>query len=239
MTQHEETGTATDQPVPPAPQPDQPDHPSPYLDAGGSVPQAYLAPPQPGQPKYGSGPGLGSGRPPFGPPQLAGRQARYQQPGYGQPGARSSYGPAARRDPVLASPWERLAASVLDWIIIFGVATLAFISPLLQIWHQLDAVATHYADPNSPDAQAAIDGILRNPSNEHALLFWFLAMFGIALAYYWLQHAFWGATIGKRALGTRVVAASDRSAIGVRAANTRVPSARLPMVAPQNACCSQ
>jgi len=218
MTQHEETGTATDQPVPAASQPDQP---SPYLDAGGSVPQAYLAPPQPGQPKYGAPAGLGSSRPQFGPSQLAGRQARYQQPGYGQPGARSGYGPAARRDPALAAPWERLAASVLDWIIIFGVATLAFISPLLRIWHQLDAVATRYTDPNSPDAQAAMDGILRNPSNEHALLFWFLAMFGIALAYYWVQHAAWGATIGKRALGTRVVAASDRSAIGVRAAGIR------------------
>jgi len=221
MTQHEETGTATGQPVPPAPQPDQPDHPSPYLDAGGSVPHAYLAPPQPGQPKYGAPTGLGSGRPPYGPPQLAGRQARYQQPGYGQPGARGSYGPAARRDPALAAPWERLAATVLDWIIIFGVATLAFISPLLQIWRQLDAVATRYTDPNSPDAQAAMDGILRNPSHEHALLFWFLAMFGIALAYYWVQHAAWGATIGKRALGTRVVAAGDRSAIGVRAAGIR------------------
>jgi uncharacterized RDD family membrane protein YckC len=218
MTQHEETGTATDQPVPPAPQPDQPDHPSPYLDAGGSVPQAYLAPPQPGQPKYGTAPGLGPGRPAFGPPQLAGRQAKYSQPGYGRSGG---IGPAPRRDPALAAPWERLAASVLDWIIIFGVATLAFISPLLQIWRQLDAVATHYTDPSSPDAQAAIDGILRNSSNEHALLFWFLAMFGIGLAYYWVQHAAWGATIGKRALGTRVVAASDRSAIGVRAAGIR------------------
>jgi len=221
MTQHEETGTATGQPVPPAPQPGQPDQPSPYLDAGGSVPQAYLAPPQPGQPKYGAPTGLGSGRPPFGPPQLAGRQAKYQQPGYGQPGARGSYGPAARRDPAIAAPWERLAATVLDWIIIFGVATLAFISPLLRIWHQLDAVATRYTDPNSASAQSAMDGILRNPSNEHALLFWFLAMFGIALVYYWVQHAAWGATVGKRALGTRVVAASDRSAIGVRAAGIR------------------
>jgi uncharacterized RDD family membrane protein YckC len=222
MTQHEETGTATDQPVPPAPQPEQPDNPSPYLDAGGSVPQAYLAPPQPGQPKYGTPPALGPGRPPVGPPQLAGRQARYSQPGYGHPGgARGGMGLAARRDPVIAAPWERLAASVLDWIIIFGVATLAFISPLLQIWRELQAVATHYTDPNSPVAQAAIDGILRDPSNEHALLFWFLAMFGIALAYYWVQHAAWGATIGKRALGTRVVAAADRSAIGVRAAGIR------------------
>jgi uncharacterized RDD family membrane protein YckC len=227
MTQHEETGTATDQPVPqpgqPASHPDQPVLPSPYLDAGGSVPQAYLAPPQPDQPKYGAPPGLGPGRPQFGPPQLAGRQARYAQPGYGRPGAaRGALGPAARRDPAIAAPWERLLASVLDWIIIFAVATLAFISPLMRIWRQLQAVATQYAaHPNSPVGQAAIDGILRNPSNERALLFWFLAMFGIALTYYWVQHAAWGATIGKRALGTRVVTATDRSAIGIRAAGIR------------------
>ncbi|HUB40143.1 MAG TPA: RDD family protein [Streptosporangiaceae bacterium] len=226
MTQHEETGTAADQAVPPpgqpAPNPDQPVHPSPYLDTGGSVPQAYLAPPQPGQPKYGTPSGLGPGRPQFGPPQLAGRQARYTQPGYGRAGgARGAFGPAARRDPAIAAPWERLVASLLDWIIIFAVATLAFISPLMQIWQQLETAATRYADPNSPEAQAAIDGILRNPSNERALLFWFLAMFGIALTYYWVQHAAWGATIGKRALGTRVVTATDRSAIGVRAAGIR------------------
>ncbi|HXB48231.1 MAG TPA: RDD family protein [Streptosporangiaceae bacterium] len=226
MTQHEETGTAADQPVPPpgqaAPHPDQPVRPSPYLDTGGSVPQAYLAPPQPGQPKYGTPPGLGPGQPQFGPPQLAGRQARYTQPRYGRPGgARGAYGPAARRDPAIAAPWERLVASIVDWIIIFAVATLAFISPLMQIWRQLQAVATQYTVPNSPDAQAAIDGILRNPANERALLFWFLAMFGIALAYYWVQHAAWGATIGKRALGTRVVTATDRSAIGIRAAGIR------------------
>jgi len=223
MTQHDETGTATDQPAPPpgqpAPDPEQPAYPSPYLDTGGSVPQAYLAPPQPGQPKYGTPTGFGPGRPQFGPPQIAGRQARYQQP---RPGtARGAFGPAARRDPVIAAPWERLLASVLDWIIIFAVATLAFISPLLQIWRQLQAVATHYTDPNSPDAQAAIDVILRDPSNQHALLFWFLAMFGIALAYYWVQHAAWGATIGKRALGTRVVTAKDHAAIGIRAAGFR------------------
>jgi uncharacterized RDD family membrane protein YckC len=225
MTQHDETGTAADQPVPPPGQsafhPDQPAQPSPYLDTGGSVPQAYLAPPQAGQPKYGTPSGLGPGRPQFGPPQLTGRQARYQQPGYGRPGgARGAYGPAARRDPAIAAPWERLVASVLDWIII-AVATLAFISPLLQIWRQLQAVATHFTNPNSPDAQAAIDGILRDPSNQRALLFWFLAMFGIAVAYYWVQHAAWGATIGKRALGTRVVNAADRSAIGIRAAGIR------------------
>lgn len=57
--------------------------------------------------------------------------------------------------------------------------------------------------------------------NEHVLLYWFLGMFGIALAYYWVQHAAWGATIGKRALGLRVVRAADRSRIGITAAGVR------------------
>jgi uncharacterized RDD family membrane protein YckC len=46
-------------------------------------------------------------------------------------------------------------------------------------------------------------------------------MFGIALAYFWVQHAAWGATVGKRALGVRVVRASDQSRIGVAAAGIR------------------
>ena len=227
MTQHDETSTATDQPEP---APAQAVPPSPYLDSGGSVPQAYLAPPQPGLPKYGTAPGLQPGQRQFGPVrqpagrQAAGRQAvgqsGYQQPGYGRPAsARSAF--ALRRDPAIAAPWERLAATVLDWIIIFAVATLAFISPLEQISRQMQAVATHYTDLYSPDAQAAIDAIMRDPANQRALVLWFLAMFGIALAYYWIQHAAWGATIGKRALGSRVVTASDHSAISIRAAGVR------------------
>jgi uncharacterized RDD family membrane protein YckC len=234
MTQHDETGTATGQPAP-AQQPpgqDQPARPSPYLDTGSSLPQAYLAPPQPGQPKYGTAPGAWSAGGQFGQPGAGQQGAWYQgrpvpgqgstPPGYGRPrSARQAFGPAARRDPAIAGPWERLLASMLDWIIIVAVASLAFISPLLQISREMQAVATRYTDVNSPQEQAALNAIMRDPSNQRALLFWFLAMFGIALVYYWAQHAIWGATIGKRALGTRVVTATDRSKIGVRAAGIR------------------
>ncbi len=181
------------------------------------MPQAYLAPPQPGQPKYGT-----PARParvlavrqpgPVRPRRRSLRafgQSGHPQQGYGRPAsARGAF--AVRRDPAIAAPWERLAATVIDWIIIFAIPTLAFISPLEQISRQMQAVHAHYADLYSPDAQAAIDAILRDPSNQRALLFWFVAMFGIALAYYWVQHAAWGATIGKRALGTRVVKAADQ-----------------------------
>ncbi len=237
MTQQDETGqgTATDQtaPVPPDdqsyPAATSPS-PSPYLEAGESVPQAYLAPPQPGQPTFGapapaSQRSYGSARQAFSPSRPA--QPGYGQPGYGQPGdrrpssARRGFGPQSRRDPALAAPWERLIACVLDWMIIFTASVLAFISPLLRIWHELQAIASHFTNLNSPDAQAAINAISRDPANQHALLYWFLGMFGIALVYFWVQHAAWGATLGKRALGTRVVTAAGSGSIGVGAAGIR------------------
>jgi uncharacterized RDD family membrane protein YckC len=228
MTQQDETGqgAATDQPVP--------SQPSPYLDAGESVPQAYLAPPQPDKPSFGAppayrpglrtgggGPGQQThGQPGYGQPGY-GQQPGYGRPRYGQPGNRSITGAQSRRDPALAAPWERLVASILDWFIIFVVSVVAFWSPLVRVWREFKAISLNYQDVASPAAQAALNNMFREPSNQHALLYWFLGMFGIALAYYWVQHAAWGATIGKRALGVRVVQAGDRSRIGVRAAGIR------------------
>jgi uncharacterized RDD family membrane protein YckC len=219
MTQQNETereGTRPEQPAPSATA--GPVYPSPYLDGGEAVPQAYLAPPQAGQPSFGT-PRASQGGRPFG-----GGQPRYGQPRYGQPPAgRPAPGTpvAARRDPALASPWYRLTASALDWFIIILVSVLAFWSPLSQIWHEIQAITSHYQDLTSPAAQAAIDSISRDPANERTLVYWLIAIFGIALVYYWVQHAAWGATIGKRALGMRVVRATDRSRIGVRQAGIR------------------
>jgi uncharacterized RDD family membrane protein YckC len=234
MTQQDDTAQGTPEQSRPLP--------SPHLDAGGSVPQAYLAPPQPGQPSYGSPAAYrpsrrsygssrqpsgqqGDGQPGYGQPgnrQPGNRQSGNGRRGYGRPGnARGPFGGASRRDPAIAAPWERLIASILDWIIIFVVSVLLFLSPLLQVWRDWQAITSRYPDLYSPAAQAAIDSISRDPATEHALVYWFLGMFGIALAYYWVQHAAWGATLGKRAMGTRVVTAADRSQIGVRAAGIR------------------
>jgi uncharacterized RDD family membrane protein YckC len=128
---------------------------------------------------------------------------------------------SARRDQALATPWSRLAASTLDWIIIILASVIAFWAPLSRMWRELEAIATRYTDLTSPAAQAAINSISRNPANQRTLLFWLAAMFGIALVYYWAQHAVWGATVGKRALGLRVVRAADRGRIGVRQAGIR------------------
>jgi uncharacterized RDD family membrane protein YckC len=220
------------QPAPTAeasePAPSGPAYPSPYLDGGEAVPHAYLAPPQPGQPRYGTPPGAPGGRP-YGYGQPGYGQPGYGQPGYGQPGYGQPGGvppsprmaAAARRDPALATPWSRLAAAALDWIIIILVSVIAFWSPLSRMWREVEAITSRYTDLTSPAAQAAINSIERNPANQRALLYWLLAMFGIALAYYWAQHAAWGATVGKRALGVRVVRAADRGRIGVRQAGIR------------------
>lgn len=223
MTEHDHTGqTATDQDpesgsragLQPTGEP--PALPSPYLGPGETVPHAYLAPPQPGQPSYGS---------PKAPAQRSfgsGRQLTSSSPAGRPPRrARTAFGPMTGRDPVLAVPGERLAACLLDWIIIFVASVLAFLSPLLHVWHQFQAVATRYPNLSAPGAQAAVDAIARDPANQRAVLYWFLAIFGIALVYYWVQHAAWGATVGKRVLSIRVVTAADRSGIGVRTAGLR------------------
>lgn len=189
-----------------------------------ALPEAYLAPPQPGQPSYGTLAHPGgrpfAGRPGYGQPgngQPAGGQPGYGRPASGRPGL----GAAARRDPALAPPWQRLAAQTIDWIIIIAVSVIAFWSQLSVVWREVQAVTGRYPDLSNPAAQAAINSISVSPANQHALLYWFLGIFGLALAYYWVQHAAWGATIGKRALGMRVVRASDRSRIGVLAAGIR------------------
>ncbi|HTA01110.1 MAG TPA: RDD family protein [Streptosporangiaceae bacterium] len=221
MTQQDETsqGAATDQPVP--------SRPSPYLDAGESVPQAYLAPPQTGKPSYGAPPGYrpglrlrGSSQQPYTQPGQ-GQQPGNGQQGYGQPASRRFGGAQPRRDPAIASPWERLAACTVDWIIIFGVSVVVFWSPLLRVARELNAITATYKEGSSPAAQAALDSIFRNPANAQVLLHWAYSVFGIALAYYWAQHAAWGATVGKRIFGVRVVRAADQSRIGIKAAGIR------------------
>ncbi len=221
MTQQDETdrNAATDEPVA--------SRPSPYLDAGESAPQAYLAPPQPDQPSYGTPPAYrtrlrtgGSGPQPYA-QRGYGQQPGSAEPRYGQAGSRPAGGMRSRRDPAIAAPWERLAACILDWIIIIAISVLVFWSPLIRVWREFQTITANYQSVSSPAAQAAINNIARDPANQHALLYSFLGMFGIALAYYWVQHAAWGATIGKRALGVRVVQATDQSRISVKAAGIR------------------
>jgi uncharacterized RDD family membrane protein YckC len=193
--------------------------PSPYLEAGESIPQAYLAPPQPDQPRYGSPPQ--SYRPvqqPYG-----GAQQPYGQQSYGQqPYGRQGYGARrATRDPALAAAWERLLASMVDWVLILAVSVIILLSPILAVWHRLESLVASYQNMDSPAAQTAFKNLLTSQATVSTALHFWVAAFAIALVYYWAMHATLGATLGKLALGLRVVSAADRAKITVRAAGIR------------------
>jgi uncharacterized RDD family membrane protein YckC len=182
--------------------------PSPYLAEGHSVPEAYPAPPQAGQPGYGMPDGaFPSGRG-YGPAPGG---------GYGRPQARAT----AARDPALAGGWERFAACSLDWFLIFVAASLPLLTPLLRILHQLENVALQSQTLSQSAAQAAMYNILLAPATTRTIIVFELLTLGIALAYFWVLPAVWGTTLGKSALGLRVVTAADRTTIGVRAAGLR------------------
>jgi uncharacterized RDD family membrane protein YckC len=219
MTQQDETarGAAADQ-TPPS-------FPSPYLEASEAAPEAYPAPAQPDQPKYGTPPPYrtrvqtnASGAQPYA-RQGYGQQSGYGQTGYRQAGSRPVRG--TLRDPALAAPAQRLAASFVDWLIIYIVSMLLYWSPLLKIAREMRAILANAQGQASPAAQAAVNGLLADPTTQRVLLYWLLTMFGLALAYYWVQHAAWGATVGKRALGLRVVQATDQRRVGIKAAGIR------------------
>jgi uncharacterized RDD family membrane protein YckC len=129
---------------------------------------------------------------------------------------------------------------IIDWIIIIIVSVIVFWSQLSVVWRELQAVSGRYPNLTTPAAQAALNSISGDPANQHALLYWFLGIFGLALVYYWVLHAAWGATVGKRAMGVRVVRAADRSRLGVLAAGIRAvaflagPAIFLLLVSPFN-----
>lgn len=167
--------------------------PSPYLEPGQTVPAAYLAPPQPGKPSYGS-------------PEARPLGAR--APRSPRRDARDARSPAAsERDPALASASQRFFAALADWILINVLSSLLFWSQLQQFQRLGQEALARYQNPDSAATQAAVDSLLRSSALEHAFEHLVVGLFVVALVYFWVQHAFGGATIGKRLTG--IVLARD------------------------------
>jgi uncharacterized RDD family membrane protein YckC len=226
----------------------------------GAPPQpGYGTPPQPGygtppQPGYGSQPQSGYGTPPqpgYGQPGYAqpgygqqgyGQQG-YGQQGYGQPGYAQPYGSpyqpypgtgyqyGPRKDPTLAEWWQRLLARMIDWVIVGLISSPLWIPAFTTYVNKLRSISNQYGgNLNTPAAQTAI-----NHAGGHLFGKLFLAGLAAALlmfAYDWVQHGLWGRTIGKRALGTKVVTASDRSKVSGGAAGGRAAVFALPPIVP-------
>ena len=201
----------------------------------GSQPQpGYGTPPQP--PGYGSQPQQGYPQPGYG-------QQGYGQPGYGQPGYAQPYGSAYQpypgtgyqygpgKDPTLAEWWQRLLARMIDWVIVGVISSPLWIPAFTTYVNKLRSISNQYGgNLNTPAAQTAIDH-----AGGHLFGKLFLAGLAAALllfAYDWVQHGLWGRTLGKRALGTKVVSASDRSKVSGGAAGGRAAVFALPPIVP-------
>ncbi|TDC71605.1 RDD family protein [Actinomadura sp. GC306] len=177
--------------------PQDPGGPGPY---GGEQPyggqQPYGEQPYGQQPPY---------REPYGQQQPYGQgpygeQPYGQQPGYGDlpkypgqsgHGGTGGYGEPAQR---LASRWARLGAAIVD-IVLLGIVTSLISLPFVD-WGSV-------FDPDTGESLYYSNAQLS--SNAIGVV--------LAFFYYWLMHAKWGQTIGKKLLGIRVVRETDGQAI--------------------------
>jgi uncharacterized RDD family membrane protein YckC len=198
---------------------------------GAAGTQAYPSYPQPGygQPSNQAYPSYP--QPSYGQP---GNQAypSYPQPGYGQPYQPYSY-QLAGKDPALAEWWRRLLARIIDGLILAVVFSPLWIPPWRTFFNAVAAIANRYPSgttlstmPGARNAIATAEGHLVGKLVVVGLLYYL-----VAFLYDWIQHWAWGQTIGKRALGTRVVRDDGNPAVGAgRAAGRGAIYALTPLV---------
>jgi uncharacterized RDD family membrane protein YckC len=174
-------------------------------------PQQYSAPP------YGTSPHYGT-PPPYAAPQP-----------YGTPYPAYAPGLPVGPEPDLAERWRRLLGRLIDILVLTIVATPIALAVLSHSFSQYQRIVNRYPDLNTPAAQAAIshaDGRLLGSWLVFACIVAVLSFF-----YDSIQHGLWGQTLGKRALGTRVVSADDRSKIsGGTAAGRAAMYALIPVI---------
>jgi uncharacterized RDD family membrane protein YckC len=199
----------------------------------GQTEPGYAGQSYPGYPQSGYGQPHPTSPPSYGQPSYG--QPSYGQPGYGQPGyPQPGYGQPyqpyqahgrqlAGKDPALAEWWRRLLARVIDGLILGVVFSPLWIPLWRNFFNQLTAIANRYpSGANLAAIPAAKSAIATAESHLVGKLFVItLAFYLVAFCYDWIQHALWGQTVGKRALGTVVVKADGSPRVGAGAAAGR------------------
>jgi uncharacterized RDD family membrane protein YckC len=177
----------------------------------------YAGPPQNGAPPYGTSPHYGTA------PPYAGLRP------HGTPYLAYAAGLPAGPEPDLAEWWRRLLGRLIDILVLAILTTPVAVAVLSHAFSQYQGVLDRYPDLNTPAAQTAIsraDGRLFGSWLIFACIIAVLSFF-----YDSIQHGLWGQTLGKRALGTRVVSADDRSKIsGGTAAGRAAVYALIPVI---------
>jgi len=202
--------------------------PAPFFGDPGS--QGYPGYPQagygPGYPQAGSGPGYPQAGYGPGDPQ-AGYRPGYPQAGYGQP-YHAAYGQPYRgygtapavKDPALAEWWRRLLARIIDGLILGVIFAPLWIPPWRPFFRTMQGLTNKYPLGTSlGDVPAARNAIATAEVHfAGSLVVSLLLFYLVAFLYDWIQHWRWGQTIGKRALGIRVVRADGNPRVGAGAA---------------------
>ncbi len=165
----------------------------------------------------------GSPQQPYGVPQQPYGSPQQPYQGYLAPGqhpylpypGQGAWPPAAR-DPSLAEWWQRLLARLIDVLVVSAIVSPAYVVLLIAWVHKIENIISKYPASGPPPPAAALDNAV---FSFYGILLLILAATAlITFGYDWLQHGLWGATLGKRALGTRVVTAGTRSRISGGAA---------------------
>ena len=184
----------------------------------------------PGQPP-GATPGPPAGAAPGQPADAApgqsyGAYQPYPGSGHGAPGyGAPSYGTAGQtaRDPALAEWWQRLLARLVDGVILVILTSPLWFPVVLSLFRRVQRLASQYPDLSQPAAAQAfntsVSQMLAGMTGTFLLLG--LGVAAVSFGYDWLQHGLWGQTIGKRVMGTKVVAADTRAPVSGQAAGTR------------------
>ncbi len=138
-------------------------------------------------------------------------------------------------DPALAEWWRRLLARLIDGVVLAVVLGLVLAplweSPWTTFLHQARVILNEY--PAGHGGTALNNALGNAEAHFIAHIFPVVLLFYVgAFGYDWIQHALWGQTIGKRALGTQVVTVDSRAKIGPAAACGRAAVYALVPVVP-------
>ena len=118
----------------------------------------------------------------------------------------------AAADPGLAEWWRRLLAFVIDSLVL-TLVTGALWGRLLASFANRMSNALNPRAARTPGAHGAIGRVFGNTAGPYLIVL--VATIVVAISYYWVLTGYWGTTIGKRALGTWVVSAADRTRISL------------------------
>ena len=123
----------------------------------------------------------------------------------------------------LAAWWERLLARVIDAAILAAVLAPTWIAAWRHFVTTIRSITNSYPPGAQlaaiPAANAAVMHAERHLFSQLSLV---LSLFLVlAFGYDWVQHALWGQTIGKRALGIQVVREQSYTKVSPGAAGGR------------------